>query len=332
MNRKPAAFATIFVMLLTTQVFAQKSLYVKAGGDDRETNNGLSEDRPLGTLHVALLRAQAWTVKRITIIGTLDETSETMSSSFKAQFDTVFACLGGEGDKTEITITGKPDAAGAERAVLSAQGARARAGVLFVDSDIPIRLEHIEISGGEHPRIQRATGIDVRGGTLTLGPGAIVRGNQGVGVLVYSDSSCVIDDGDIQGNGDGGVYVSMACTLTLRNGSIANNKTTTNGGGVSVGIGGAFIMSGGSIAGNSTGSTDCYFGGGVAIMPGGTFTMSEGSITDNTAVIGGGVFVYKGGIFTQTGGSISGNQTPEDTNRDLFIDEGAIVDIRDVTG
>jgi hypothetical protein len=284
---------------------AGETYYVSAGGNDE--NWGFTEDRPLGTLHAACLRAQTGTVKKITVIGTLNETSESMSAAFKAQFDTVFACLGGEGDKAEITITGKPGAAGAERAALSAQGAQA--GVLHVGGGIRVRLEHIEISGGEHPRINQATGIDMRGEEtrVTLGSGAVVRGNQGVGILVYSGSSCVVDGGEIRDNGKGGVYVSMACTLTLRNGSIADNKTPTNGGGVGVGDGGSFTMSGGSITGNSTGNTDCYIGGGVAVG-GGTFIMSGGLISDNRAVLGGGVFAYKDAAFIQEGGTVRDNK------------------------
>jgi hypothetical protein len=339
---KKCCFAAVCAVFVAAVLGAQEggearaSYYVSAAGND--LNNGLSEAAAFKTLaHAVSQAAQSDTVKTVTVIGTLNEASETMSASHKEQRGTVFACFGSGDNPAEITITGKPNAADAERAALSAKGSQA--GVLAVGGSLAIRFEHIEISGGERPRQHQAAGIDRRGEDtgidmrgegirVTLGPGAVVRGNQGVGVNVYhAVSSCVIDGGEIRDNG-GGVYVSMNCSLTLLNGTIANNKTPTNGAGV--GTWGDVVMSGGSITGNSTGDTGCYFGGGVAVMSSGTFTMSGGSITGNTAGIGGGIFVYHNGVFTQTGGTISGNHAPKDAYRDFFIKERAmrIIDIR----
>jgi hypothetical protein len=268
------------------------SYYVSAVGND--DNDGLSEDRPLKQLFDAVYKAKEGTVKKITVIGTLNETSETMSVVFKILSGSVFNCSGSDENTAEITITGKPGATGVERAVLSAKGSQA--GVVRVSGGIQIRFEHIEISGGENTSEEKPrAGIEIIGeGTrITLGPGAVVRGNESYGITIANGGSCVIDGGEIRDNAGTGIGVLGA--LTLRNGTIANNKSTRVGGGVLVGEGGIFTMSGGSITGN----TATNGGGGVAVM--------------------------KGGIFNQTSGSVSGNQAPSTPN--IGVAEGATANI-----
>ena len=93
-------------------------------------------------------------------------------------------------------------------------------------------------------------------------------------------------------------------TLTLWNGSIADNSYGgSNGGGVAIFNDGTFDMRGGSITGNSA----PYEGAGIYNR--GTFTMSGGSITGNSAAYGGGVANYA--TFTMSGGSITGNTATE---------------------
>jgi hypothetical protein len=110
-------------------------------------------------------------------------------------------------------------------------------------------------------------------------------------------------------NGNNGRIISVeGGKLKMNAGTSIINNT---GGGVSVGEGGTFDMSGGTISGN--GGKDIK-GGGVSIgMRGGTFTMAGGTISGNTATDGGGVFVEmsiavsNNNIFTVTGGTIFGN-------------------------
>ena len=93
-------------------------------------------------------------------------------------------------------------------------------------------------------------------------------------------------------------------TLTLWNGSIADNSYGgSNGGGVAIFNDSTFDMRGGSITGNSA----PYEGAGIYNR--GTFTMSGGSITGNSAAYGGGVANYA--TFTMSGGSITGNTATE---------------------
>ncbi len=108
------------------------------------------------------------------------------------------------------------------------------------------------------------------------------------------------------------ISVGSGASLTLcdcSNGGVLTGGSGSNGGGVYVGGGGTFTMTGGSIASNTANA-----GGGVYVDEGGTFTMEDGSINNNQATSGGGggVMVNKGS-FTLSGGSITGNTTHSDT-------------------
>ena len=103
------------------------------------------------------------------------------------------------------------------------------------------------------------------------------------------------------GDSGGGVYVDADCRFTMTGGTIRDNNSYGNGGGVYVA--GTFTMTGGTIRNNNSYGT----GGGVYVN-GGTFTMTGGTISGNTAPAGGGVDVY-GGTFTMNGdnAAIRGN-------------------------
>ena len=86
--------------------------------------------------------------------------------------------------------------------------------------------------------------------------------------------------------------------FTMNGGEIVNNKNLNAGSTVGKGAGvcvllGEFIMNDGIIAGNSTNR----IGGGVYIGSGCTFTMTGGEIFGNSASSGGGVYVEAGGTF-----------------------------------
>ncbi|GAB6013479.1 beta strand repeat-containing protein [Viscerimonas tarda] len=153
---------------------------------------------------------------------------------------------------------------------------------------------------------------------------------------------------------DGG-YIRTAATFRINSGAsleITGNITITGhvnrrislpstagkGGAVYV-DGGDFILSGGTISGNTaTVNTGDVFGngagGGVWVGNGGTFVMSSGTISGNTAshtVIygadGGGVYVASGGSFTMNGGTISSNNASSGANSyggGVFVASGGV--------
>jgi hypothetical protein len=258
------------------------SYYVSARGND--SNDGLSEDRPIRTLLMAISIAQVQEIKRITVIGTLDATSEKPPESLPLVFGLVTVV-----ESPEIIITGKPGASGTERAVLSGRGSGAS--VLGVTNNTKIRFEHIEISGGEG---EYSVGLQIgNGAQVTLGPGAVVQGNSVMGIGII-DGTCVIDGGEVRDNAGPGIAVGEKGVLTMRSGAIRDNRSTGNGGGVGILSGGRFTMSGGTITGN------------------------------RAAGAGGGVYVASGGTFNQTGGTISGNTATQGSNPNVYREQGAL--------
>jgi uncharacterized repeat protein (TIGR02543 family) len=184
----------------------------------------------------------------------------------------------------------------------------------------------------------RNPGIGTDNAIVTLvgkTPTEITLSSGSTGALFYITGGKLILDNNItlkglSANTSALVNVSgSSSALTMRSGS----KITGNNGGftysaVSVLAGGAFIMEGGEISGNTAGGSAVYVtngsaftmnggkifgntatsysGGGVYSL--GSFNMVGGEISDNTAAqYGGGVFVYGPGVFTMSGGEISGN-------------------------
>jgi len=312
--------------------FAQQSYYVSANGNNN--NDGLSEAKPLKSLETAFEKAREGTIKRITVIGTLNDQSEGGEND-----DCVFY-LDGYNNDSEIVITGKKDASSAEKAVLSGKGSNKIVVQVWRGK---VRFEHIEISSGElDTEGDGGFGLDLYYGETIIGTGAVIRANKGTGVIVIA-SNCTLAGGEIRDNEDNGVYIFESGTFTMNNGTISNNRssnygggiiivgtftmnngtisynrTADNGGGVYIGLDGSLTLNGGTISGNTAAKN----GGGVFISvsestpPG--FTMTGGTISGNTAEnFGGGVYIrgvseesketYKAGIFKQSGGSITNN-------------------------
>jgi hypothetical protein len=298
----------IFVCILSTGIFAQsnRSYYVKASGNDR--NSGLSESSPFKTILHALINVGMSnnSISTITVIGTLDNTSEGELAALGYIFRIV--------SFKEILITGKPNATGSERAVLSGRGVAEPSNVLnplpileIMGDKTKIRFEHIEISGGVH-RFSAAL-IIKDSASVTLGTGTVIRNNAGDGVEI-TVGTCIMDGGEIRDNNrSNGVYVNRNGTFILNNGIIRDNARGVH-------TRGRFIMSGGTITNNRSTNN----GAGVTVSEG-NFTMSAGSITNNSSTgRGGGVFVRTGARFDQTGGIINSN-TAEEGGSDVFREE-----------
>jgi len=103
---------------------------------------------------------------------------------------------------------------------------------------------------------------------------------------------------------EGRASVSGSSVVIDNGGSFAMKDNSSVAGGRGVHNGGEFIMTGGTISGNTNGS-----GGGVYVS--GRFAMSGGIISGNTSTSayysGGGVYIDRGGIFLILGGTISEN-------------------------
>ena len=276
---KKTVFVLVLLCALCATAFAQNTIYVSAKGDD--DNWGRSEDEPFKTLWSAFLVAIA-TNANITVIGTLDMTSEKLNSD-----DACFGMVDSRGllKGRELVVTGKSGASGTERAVLSGKGSKK---TVLIINNTKVRFEHIEISGGETD-----FGVYVVGGSqITMGTGAVVRDNM-IGIIAADGANFVIDGGVVSNNIVGGISVKKGGILTLRTGSIRDNRGDN--------------------------------GGGVAIDDGGRFTMSGGTISGNRATnAGGGVAVLSGGRFDQTGGTISGNSAGQGSNPNIYRQQGSL--------
>lgn len=266
------------LLCICGQVFAQSVIYVSATGNDE--NNGLTEATALKSLDAAALIAIVKGAKVI-VIGTLTTANAML---YEKGRDSLFTFVG-TNDSPMLIISGKPGATGAERAVLSGRGAESKIiCIVAIATDANIRFENIEISGLNN---KDSGGILVdKGGRVTLGQGAVVRGND-VGVAVFN-GNCILDGGEVRDNASMGVGISENGVLTMRSGAVRDNKNT-----------------------------------GVFVSKGGRFTMSGGTITGNRSdVRGAGVLVATGGRFDQTGGDVSGNIAPQNPN--IYRQSGAL--------
>jgi hypothetical protein len=249
---------------------APETYYVRADGNDQ--NDGLSEETPFRSLFKAAMTASRTDVKTITLLSSLDLSSEQSSNS-----ERVFIIQGT--GKDLITIRGKD---GGEKVVLSGAGAGRR--VVLVKGISYICFENVEISGGSSAG--EGGGLGIGGGAqVILGEGAAVTGN-------HSDTV------------GGGIAVAPGGRLYIKGGSVSDNLALGVGGGIAaVGVGTVLVMESGEIRKNKAEG-----GGGVAVYEGGVFTLKDGVISGNEAVVvGGGVVLNRSAALTMEGGSISDN-------------------------
>ncbi|MDR2537204.1 MAG: LysM peptidoglycan-binding domain-containing protein [Treponema sp.] len=268
--------------------------YVRASGND--TNNGLSETESFKTLARALNAASSSSVKKVTVIGTLEMTD----------IDILTIQDTGAG---EIIISGKPNAG--ESAILRRRADSQWWKTLTISGNSNIRFEYITISGGAYG------GLVIQDAAVTLGHGARVRDNTsayggGGGVYIANGKFTMLEGSEISNNasmlsesdervGYGGGVVLESGSFTMMGGTITGNTAETAGGGVYV-EGGSFVVVNGRITGNSS-----RFAGGAVYVAGGSFVMTgAGVVANNIAQYGAGVYV-EDGTSVMINGSISGN-------------------------
>jgi predicted outer membrane repeat protein len=231
-----------------------RSYYVSPLGNDE--NDGLDEGRAFKTLSRAVGAAGDGAVKRITLLGALDDKTEAAGHE-----QSVFVIDGsGEG---EIVIAGKPAVGGNEASAALRGGGGKR--VITVTGSSNIRFEHIVISGGD--TASPGGGIYAGGGAvLTLGPGVTVRDNRA--------------------SEGGGVFAADSRVYMRDNASIRSNTIITDEGG-GVHILRCFFYMGDStqISGNS--------GGGIVIWESTAVLEGNAAVTDNVCQYdGAGICAY----------------------------------------
>jgi hypothetical protein len=177
-------------------------------------------------------------------------------------------------------------------------------GSLFtVSSGASLTLEgagghELVIDGGSENSITATDALITlsNGGKLTMNEGAVVQNNNNTN----RNSSSAGDRG--------GVYVGSGATFTMTGGRIEGNKAIYGAG---IYVSGTFIMNGGVIQGNTSegtppsGTGTDPMGGGIFVYLG-TFNMNNGEIRNNTAVYNGGGVAIQSGTFTKTGGNVYG--------------------------
>ena len=157
----------------------------------------------------------------------------------------------------------------------------------------------------------------------------------GGGVNIGSYGTFTMRDGTISDNDAGmtgggvnlGAYGASGATMTLEGGTISGNTASYNGGGVAVSTG-DFTMSGGTIGGTKLNTAK--IGGGVYVDgPNSNFIMTGGTISGNTATQkGGGVYVSSISSFTLGSSSaaaasspvISGNTKTGSSPNNVYLD------------
>jgi len=121
------------------------------------------------------------------------------------------------------------------------------------------------------------------------------------GKLIMKSGSAIKKEKTDEGWGWMGVVVAAAGEFIMDGGHIDGNNSGSSG----IVVGGHFTMNNGLISGGCGSLSD--FGSGVIVSSGASFVMNGGSITGNNAYEGGGVYVRPHGEFTMNGGAISNN-------------------------
>lgn len=205
-------------------------------------------------------------------------------------------------------------------------------GTLTIQDDVTLRNNHFGVHASWGGVAAVGGSAITNTGTLNLLGGSITENSGGNGA-VYSDGGTVtMQSFDITDNETRAVALDGVCTFNMRSGTISGNTSgvsvesdvfrhstfnmsggtisensgAINGGGVYLGYGGIFNMTGGEISDNRLSSSSLNTrGGGVYISNDGSATLSGGTISGNSALEGGGVYVA--GALTISGTEISSN-------------------------
>ncbi len=154
--------------------------------------------------------------------------------------------------------------------------------------------------------------IQLAGGTYTCASGYTIL--KELTLIGSTESPVILQAAENAGEATASVLVlgdttSSSFTATLKNLTIQNGKTTSNGGGIMLNSGNTLNMTNCTIK-NNTASSNNKKGGGIYVDAGATLTLTDCTIADNTAQEGGGIGVVGANTtITLTDCTISGNKT-----------------------
>ncbi len=165
----------------------------------------------------------------------------------------------------------------------------------LVDVKGTLTLENVILDGNRKKVTAKSAMVTAESGSeLTLGEGAVLRGN------AYPEPSRIKDRSYV----NGGAICAENATVNIRDGSSVENNLALTGGGIMM-RGGTLNMTGGTIRGNTAQASSAKqtngMGGGVTLCCGATMNLSGGSITGNKAD---GIGYSAIGINGSTGGGI----------------------------
>jgi hypothetical protein len=224
------------------------------------------------------------------------------------------------GIEVAISYPSPPTPTGREE-IIYWRGSNESAGTTI---SIPSRKITI-IAEGSFTITKAATSIPLfsvgSGGDLTLmGDGLTLVGHSSstTPIISVTAGTLVLDGPTLRDNartssGGCGVGVNSGGSFTMKSGTITNNTSTSDGGGVFLGGSGTntFTMTGGNIGVSSTNKNSADNGGGVYLSsnPNNSFFMSGGVITGNTATTNGAGVYINNGAFTMYGNAVITSNT-----------------------
>ncbi|MDR2738291.1 MAG: right-handed parallel beta-helix repeat-containing protein [Treponema sp.] len=303
---------------------AALSYYVSEYGSD--DLDGLGETLPFKTLRRAVDAAKNSNVKRITVIGILDDKSEAAENG-----ESAFA-IGDCGDD-EIIITGTGDRAAELR---GGTGKR----VVEIYGPAKLRFEHITISGGDTAalgggifvengaELTLGTGVTVRdnrasegGGIYGLGADLYLRGNATIrnnrvttdeagGIQIRSGTFFMGDNAEVSGNTGGGIFFWESSATIEGDAHISGNICEFTAAGICLYENSDVVLRGNAaVTGNVAGES----GGGAGGIRSVFVLIENAKVSNNTAEYnGGGIFFVESEIYISGNAEIAGNSAAND--------------------
>ncbi|QPP09063.1 hypothetical protein G4Z16_24595 [Streptomyces bathyalis] len=219
-------------------------------------------------------------------------------------------------------ITGKVTISGRDTTIRRAPDATTQFRVLRVVAGGHLTLNSLTVSGGRIA-FQSGGGIENEGGTLNLNR-TLIKGNSALsgGGLLNLGGQLRLDHSTVErnvANYGGGIRNDGPGTVTMKGGSLLNNRAFNSDGGGLLTYGGTTSLDSVSVRGNTA-----LHGGGIEQFPGSILRLTSTTLRDNIAVSGaalssnGGTatlvrslvthntaITAGGGIFTQNSGQVT---------------------------